>query len=52
MDASFDALLNVSMGHLRLENKVSDLENTLKTFRAEVDMKMKIMEQILAIKEW
>jgi len=30
-----------------LSGKVLQLEQTLKIFRAEVDMKMKIMEQIL-----
>jgi len=30
-----------------LSEKVLHLEQTLKIFRAEVDMKMKIMEQIL-----
>jgi len=32
---------------LVLEDKVIQLEETLKKFRAEVDMKMSIMEQVL-----
>jgi len=34
-------------GEHRLEEKVFQLQETLKTFRAEVDLKMTIMEQIL-----
>jgi len=34
-------------GELGLEDKVLQLQETLKTFRAEVDLKMTIMEQIL-----